>query len=102
MSEGLAARGVYASSPAGQGVVPAALHKVAYVEPGAEAISVPDSSGELLAPRQVCPGSKSGISLSREGKGLGIAWLSTSAVRIVRLMIQSYEYLLPTIYRAMC
>lgn len=75
MSGGLAAGKTHASSPATQEVVPATLHKVARVGPRAEANSVPDSSGELLAlcPWQVCPGSKVGISGGREGKGLGMA-----------------------------
>ena len=52
-SRGLAAGEVHASNPAGQEVVPATLDKVARVGPRAEADSAPDSSGELLAPRQV-------------------------------------------------
>lgn len=69
-SGGLAAGEAHGSSPAGQDTVPATLHKVARMGPRAN--SVPDSSGELLALRQVCPGSKVGISLGREGKGLGM------------------------------
>lgn len=72
-SGGLAAEELHASSPASQEVVPAALHKEVCVGPRAEAISAPDSLGTLLALRMVCPGSKVGISLGREGKGLGIA-----------------------------
>lgn len=71
VSRELAAGEVHASSPASQEVVPATLCKVAHVGPRAEAKSVPDSSGKLLAPKQMCLGSKGWISGGREEKGLG-------------------------------
>jgi len=77
---------VLASSPAGQEVVPSTLCKGACVGPRAEASSVPDISGELLSPRQVCPGSKVGISEGTEVKALGMAGQSSPAVRLARVM----------------
>lgn len=49
------------------GEAPDTLCKMAHVGPRAGASSVPDSSGELLAPRQLCLGNKAGIS-GRFGK----------------------------------
>lgn len=72
-SGGLVAGEVHIFGPTGQEIVPATLCKVARLGHRAEANSVSESSGELLAPRQGSPDSKVRISRGREGKGLGMA-----------------------------
>lgn len=65
-SRGLAAGEVHASGPASQEVVPA----LAPVGPIAKASSAPESSGVLLAPKQLC----CRVRLGFQGAGKGNVW----------------------------